>query len=768
MKKTSLLFSIAACVFAAIVSCNKETESTLVNEKPSVQSITFALAGDPATKSILAEEGGNFFGRWQSGDKLGSITTKSNGYSAIDVSTTPVTFSVYSSGGLEEGNTINLWYPYLTTQTDPTSVALSIPTTQIQYGTNLDFSAMPMVAEQITVTAGMASATNNTAVDVVGFYNLGSVVDFCIYTGSSYTTEKVISVNFTSTSNIGGDFTKDLTAIDATDESTLAISGLDANSVTTELYANATAGASSSAPLHVYMVIAPGNYTGTVKVTTDVADYTWTIGDALAFARSGIRSLGLKLDKASATRTLRGTIKGNYTFDLTKVTYSSASETAASWGHGILTIDAAKGSASTATNSYMPPAQTSTRFYSNSSLTFTPSTVQIAKVVFEATTDSYATAIKNSTWNNASASKDGTTVTIVPTNGATAFSANPITGTAGASAIRVYYDNTDYIISKGAVTNGTISVVGNITSAKVNTTINLSATPASGYDFTSWSVIDGESNPVPVDGDSFQMPASNVTVSATFTAASAAKTISITAPSHGTVTTSPAGSASPGATVTITATPDSGYGVNTVSVVDEDSTPIAVANNQFTMPDKDVTVTVTFIRTYVLVTDNSYGGSNNGYANLYDVTCDGIQWKGPGNQTLGAYWQIGGFKKSNKSDPNVTGDRFIYGQGESTIGFNVATIKIFTNGVNNTKITVNSITVTAHASADDAASGSNVVATFTTSDALTFAESTDKTITFTKSGSTDCTSKFYRIAFNLTNTDTKNHGLKVTSISFTE
>lgn len=264
-----------------------------------------------------------------------------------------------------------------------------------------------------------------------------------------------------------------------------------------------------------------------------------------------------------------------------------------------------------------------------------------------------------------------------------------------------------------------------------------------------------------------------VTKTATYTvditSAVAPKTITKAATTNGSFVTDPADSAVPGATVTITPSPAAGYGVNTITVVCADSTPVEVINNQFTMPDQNVTVTVTFIRTYVLVTDNTYGtGSNNGYANLYDVTCDGIQWKGPGNQTLGAYWQIGGLKKSKAGDADMTGDRFIYGQGSSTIGFNVTTIKIFTNGVDNTKITVNSITVTAHASASDAASGANVVASFTTSDALTFAASTDKTITFTKSGSTDCTSKFYRIAFNLTNTDTKNHGLKVTSISFTE
>ena len=358
----------------------------------------------------------------------------------------------------------------------------------------------------------------------------------------------------------------------------------------------------------------------------------------------------------------------------------------------------------------------------------------------------------------------------MPIDGSTSFGSTNIGGTNGHTEVKVYYDNTDYTISKAAVSNGTIAVEGDLTSAKVNTTINLTATPASGYNFTSWSVIDGESNPVSVDGDSFQMPASNVTISATFTAAAAAKTITITAPSHGTVTTSPSGTASPGATVTINATPDAGYGVNAITVVDEDSTPVAVTNNQFTMPDKDVTVTVTFHQAYVLITNNTYGGSNNGYANLYDVTCDGIQWKGPGNQTLGEYWQIGGCKKSKKTDAAISVERYLYGQGESTIGFNVAHIKIATNGVDADGVTVTGITITAHSSAADASTGANVVASYTTAESLSFSASTDKTLTFNKSGSTDCTSKYYRFVFNITGdcADTKNHGLKVTSITFTE
>ena len=70
--------------------------------------------------------------------------------------------------------------------------------------------------------------------------------------------------------------------------------------------------------------------------------------------------------------------------------------------------------------------------------------------------------------------------------------------------------------------------------------------------------------------------------------------INIAATSHGTVTTSPASKAEEGALVTITATPDDGYYLSSLTVVDSSSDNVAVTENQFSMPAKDVTVTATF------------------------------------------------------------------------------------------------------------------------------------------------------------------------------
>ena len=106
-------------------------------------------------------------------------------------------------------------------------------------------------------------------------------------------------------------------------------------------------------------------------------------------------------------------------------------------------MSADKYESSTATNNYYPGTSgktyTSTRFYKNSKLTFTPNTnYEITSVVFTATQESYATELANSTWTNATASASSSTATVTPTDGNTAFYAI-ISGTNGHTSVVVNY-----------------------------------------------------------------------------------------------------------------------------------------------------------------------------------------------------------------------------------------------------------------------------------------------------------------------------------------
>jgi hypothetical protein len=68
------------------------------------------------------------------------------------------------------------------------------------------------------------------------------------------------------------------------------------------------------------------------------------------------------------------------------------------------------------------------------------------------------------------------------------------------------------------IQHGTVSVSGGKTTGlAANETVTLTATPASGYELSAWNVKDASNNAITVTNNQFSMPASNVTVSATFT-----------------------------------------------------------------------------------------------------------------------------------------------------------------------------------------------------------------------------------------------------------
>ena len=83
--------------------------------------------------------------------------------------------------------------------------------------------------------------------------------------------------------------------------------------------------------------------------------------------------------------------------------------------------------------------------------------------------------------------------------------------------------------------------------------------------------------------------------------------ITITQPQHGTI--SAPTQAYAGTTVTLTATPDTGYCLSSWTVKDANNQPITVTNNQFTMPESNVTVTATFVQGLAVTLANVQHGT---------------------------------------------------------------------------------------------------------------------------------------------------------------
>ncbi|MEE0521592.1 MAG: bacterial Ig-like domain-containing protein [Bacteroidaceae bacterium] len=126
--------------------------------------------------------------------------------------------------------------------------------------------------------------------------------------------------------------------------------------------------------------------------------------------------------------------------DLTKDQTTTATTDKLEWLGEIVTVTANKAEATTNANNYYPGNnKTSTRFYKNSTLTFTPAPfVVLGEITYEAASDAYASAMASITWTNATAEANGMIVTITPTDGSKPVSA-VIGATTGGKSFSVNY-----------------------------------------------------------------------------------------------------------------------------------------------------------------------------------------------------------------------------------------------------------------------------------------------------------------------------------------
>ena len=169
----------------------------------------------------------------------------------------------------------------------------------------------------------------------------------------------------------------------------------------------------------------------------------------------------------------------------------------------------------------------------------------------------------------------------------------------------------DYTITKNDTTNGTFTVKkgeNEVTTANYGDTVTLSNTPEDGFTLVSYTVTKPDSSTVTVNSDgTFIMPASNVTVSATFEGAPYNLTISdeitggtVTAAGSGVETADNATTAKAGSEVTLTVTPATGFNFDSLTVTKTaDNSAVSVTKEsetiyKFTMPKGAVTVSATF------------------------------------------------------------------------------------------------------------------------------------------------------------------------------
>jgi len=106
-------------------------------------------------------------------------------------------------------------------------------------------------------------------------------------------------VTFEADQALAGNFSFDLRTAD--DAANLTFSGYGLTSVTTSVSGLTVGDATDrESAKKVYVAVAPGSYTGTVRVVTDAAIYSYPVSSAKTVERAGVKQLGINLEKGGA------------------------------------------------------------------------------------------------------------------------------------------------------------------------------------------------------------------------------------------------------------------------------------------------------------------------------------------------------------------------------------------------------------------------------------------------------------------------------------
>lgn len=337
----NIIFAATAMIVAmTAVSCSKVAG---IEENPSY-TYRFAVVNEelPSVKSNMSDDHLVF----ETGDYLGFSLEKDGQIAETQRTTIQTTeprpiFGFTTNHQMKAGDRIYVVSPRVLhidvgadrrepVNADPMQ-SITIPLVQTHKGGKFDGAAMPMVSVPFTFTKDMLVGADNQLQEVK-FLNLGALLDFRVFsTDGKYQNEIVRDVIFEADKNIVGEFKINVQNVNPDDEKTLAIDLTSAraegdfatpvtNVARTE--SDAVVGTDKDNSGSVRMVVAPGTYTGKVKVRTDKAYYVFNLFTARTFNRNGIYPLGLNL--AKATRVVMETVdRANWGVKFVNSYYSS-------------------------------------------------------------------------------------------------------------------------------------------------------------------------------------------------------------------------------------------------------------------------------------------------------------------------------------------------------------------------------------------------------------------------------------------------------------
>ena len=307
--KVKFKFFCCLLLAAGLVACSQKEEPLVPEEEitPSTEetdgefSYVFKV-GNPETKTTFDTD----HVAWNADDLVASYALTSLNKSTpvtIDGSGIPH-ITIRSSVALSAGDMVYAYYPHSSANNskEADAVTLEIPRNQVSGSAD----AMPMVALPFELTGDVPKYTNQE-VGTIRFLNLGSVVKLNIYSSNaSYQGETIENVTFQAGTACAGTFTYDLTSVNAS--SPAAISGYTETDVvvTGNGASPITVGTEKANGGVFYFVVAPGTYSGTFKIRTNKAEYTYVSGSSREYKRAGLKPLNLDLASANWTPVIGG------------------------------------------------------------------------------------------------------------------------------------------------------------------------------------------------------------------------------------------------------------------------------------------------------------------------------------------------------------------------------------------------------------------------------------------------------------------------------
>ena len=285
MKKI-ITFAAFLAFAAGFVSCNKEEIS-----KPSNEGYTYRFSIiDDNTRATLDNQGV----AWEASDRVGMFLEGYKGYAYVDMESSPKEVILYSTVAIPANSYAYSYYPYNPSNNSGTAESVIINLSSVQQGGSV--SSMPMAGVPFLIeTEAEAQSKPNGS---IFFLNLGSIIDFKVFS-SSYNDETIQYVTFRANDAIvAGEATIDLTSVSKTDENTLKLTWGSATSDNVKVNQVVPVGASKEDAQSIYMVVAPGTYSGTITIGTDVATYTFNYADK-TLNRNAVKHYNMNLDNAS-------------------------------------------------------------------------------------------------------------------------------------------------------------------------------------------------------------------------------------------------------------------------------------------------------------------------------------------------------------------------------------------------------------------------------------------------------------------------------------